>query len=397
MLIKKFINTLEGTIISEIYTIINTVEPRLVILYSNHKLAAYKIKELPNLLNQSLFNNFFDESLRKKIIQETNGIIEKKENGLYDFRVEIASTISKDDSNFEIIKDFIDTIGDFSSLFSLKLQSKLPWYVFPVYFKYIVESASKIMYAFPNAKIFSLGQSPAWIVKAAEYLSIYKPYSNFNQEFGYIPFSSNFYRLIKEQREAYDKPVHAIYEVSFSNLSSYSEQIKCYIDLLGRLGLNSIDIIKRYESLQQKTVIIDFTHTGAGLASFISIMFGSLKEASSPLSSINMLKEAIEILVLDDYQEETESLKTITIEEETIGCTHMLTEQLEGMELMWSLANGIDHGIDSDRLVPYYPLQHWHQPIPFLEYNETIHSINVTLEAESRNLVSLLTNYNYTL
>ncbi len=75
----------------------------------------------------------------------------------------------------------------------LDLYDDLPWHKTSDNFNKIIEFADKVITGSPEAHVFGVGQSPAWIIKAGKLLSACKEK---DQKFESIPFSSNFYSLI---------------------------------------------------------------------------------------------------------------------------------------------------------------------------------------------------------
>ena len=63
------------------------------------------------------------------------------------------------------------------------------WYESTEIVKKIIDTAYKIVKKYSTERVFSLGQSPAWVVKVAELLAKKK---GSNQMFGAIAFSGRF-------------------------------------------------------------------------------------------------------------------------------------------------------------------------------------------------------------
>ena len=75
------------------------------------------------------------------------------------------------------------------------------------------------MQSFPTSRIFSLGQSPAWIVKTAEILSEAR---DEERTFGYIPFSARFLTEGSKRRQD-SKATVEVEDESYSLMERFKE------------------------------------------------------------------------------------------------------------------------------------------------------------------------------
>ncbi|WCR59249.1 MAG: hypothetical protein PG978_000685 [Wolbachia endosymbiont of Ctenocephalides felis wCfeF] len=226
-------------------------------------------------------------------------------------------------------------------------------------FSKIVEVAEDVLKSFPNSRIYSLGQSSAWIVKASEILE--KSCSK-ERQFGYIPFSGSF---VEEYRTGYccskDRP--------FPNKGAQAN----YRSLLKSIGLSPAEIVLQHTEKGSKTVILEYTNTGRSIASFVFVLFSWAQEEKIELD------DALDIITFARYGS-LPPVKYINIYQADIyiRCSNIWTEN----DFLVALANGMDDGCNSDRLVPYYSHRSWHSLPEKLVGNEE-HVATLTEKLES--------------
>ena len=255
-----------------------------------------------------------------------------------------------------------------------------PWYAHATYDLDLINHAKQLMQRFAHYRIFSLGQSPAWLVKTIELLKG----TDSHPSCGYIPFSSRFSVALDEAQlhhrgisslqgflparsdqvftESSDDAFPSVsYHYSlFADSSSHRYRIEApspenlcaYWDHLTSIGMDPDTIIQKAAN-GQPTVILEYTTTGKSLASFLFTIYGwaycdnKLQQLQNSLFVCNLSCDSCPIpsLTLVDIP--------ITI--------HLLHHPMQ-RGLLLALANGIDHGPQSDRLVPSYPASHWLRP-----------------------------------
>lgn len=331
-------------------------------------------KHLPTALNRMISSEIADQ-----IRQDSDNLIVKK-SGDYVFNDKLKEQFSSGDL-------YLASLEGKKSL--NPYNSELQWYDFPVNLEIIAQTAKKIIDAYPGHKIFSLGQTPAWLIKAASMLSS-------ECEFGFIPFSGSYVDAIFSSGNLpkdgkLEKSM--LYKKRIENPNSYkspftkktypsSELISKYHNLLDSFDLNPLKIINNFQENNTKTVILDFTLSGQGLASFLSILFDY---ASSKSINAEKFKTAIEVVILADSQEEI-SLTNIRLGDEsnfvTITCEHLVAENLPYTEVILELAvgaNEMDQASGDDRIVPSYPAEKWMEDPIWPENTATINYITSQL------------------
>ncbi|KIE06215.1 hypothetical protein NF27_BC00020 [Candidatus Jidaibacter acanthamoeba] len=235
-----------------------------------------------------------------------------------------------------------------------------PWWQDDSNFDKIVEFASTILSTFPSSRIFSLGQSPAWIVKASEMLAKARSEKG---EFGYIPFSGSFLDRQKEFSGNFyigDRP--------FPN----TELQENYRKYLQGIGLSPQEIIIRAKE-GSKTTILEYTNTGVSVASFALILFSWAKEEKIEQE----LMASLDIVTFARNTLPPVTVLNISPLFMSISCTNLYAENA----LLVSLANGVDTGANSDRIVPHYSQSLWNlPPAPVVENIEHVKTLSDKLQ-----------------
>jgi len=351
-------NTKGNSKITEIAVYYNGKDSRCIVKYTDSSCKLYQLFDVPKFLNN---RNLISEASADEIMRDSNSLITKQDQ-YYVFDPKILQHFFQNEcTNADIIP------REYEDILKLK-PSHLVWYEFPEYFNLIAQTAINIIESYKGEKIFSLGQSPAWLVKAAKLIPT-------ECELGYIPFSGNFYRPVSP-----DNPEELYYdgigEESLHYIKSYNidaTNIHNYYSMLDKLKLNPYDIIEQDSQGHKKTVILEFTHSGSGLASFLSLLLDRTNELKL---DIDKLKNAIKIVILVDSEEEI-CLKEIVLDKTTFKCSHLIVKNLPFTTLIWDLANGSDE----DRLVPSYKAEEWTAPPKLLSNEKFIESLAETLKA----------------
>lgn len=256
-----------------------------------------------------------------------------------------------------------------------------PWYAHATYDLDLISHAKQLMQRFAHFRIFSLGQSPAWLVKTIELLKSNHPHPSC----GYIPFSSRF-SVALDEAQLHHRGISSLqgflsarsdqvliassddtfpsapshHYPLFADSSSHRYRIEApsprylcaYWDHLTSIGMDPDTIIQNAAN-GQPTVILEYTTTGKSLASFLFTIYGwaycdnKLQQLQNSLFVCNLSCDSCPISSL--------TLVDIPI------TVHLLHHPIQ-RGLLLALANGIDHGPQSDRLVPSYPASHWLRP-----------------------------------
>lgn len=243
-----------------------------------------------------------------------------------------------------------------------------PWYENEANFEKCMSYAEEIIKQYRNTRIFSLGQSPAWIVKT---ISLITNTTKDKIETGYIPFSGKFY-------EELGRGTGRFSFYSDSNVSHYKlnsnqrpQHENHYRQLLTTLELDPLSIIKKAAANQQKTVILEYTQSGESLASFLSVLFLWAKE----LNYQTLLRDALTIMLL---KQNGNALTTLYLPQENISivCDQIIVES----SVIVPLANNTDTGANSDRLVAKHMFEEWDKtPILSMQHAENLAHINEKL------------------
>ena len=358
-ILKEYDNSYEESSIEKFYLFLDGQKSRMIIKYKESgELKSYGLNNIVEFLNLTMHNPKMAISATEEIIKDLNGLVFKNENEneIFNFNRDMLDSLSEQAAKV----DLNGKSDELTSLLSIPLRP-MEWFAFPSNFQIIAQTAFNFLKTHPDSRTFSLGQSPAWIVEAAKLIDP-------KGEFGVIPFSGNY--VIPQNDE---KEENLIFKLS--SFSPYTEntKIELYQKLLTDLHLSPEEIIDKFLNDKKPTNILEFTLTGGGLASFVYLLFKWAEKESQ----FDIFKEALRIVILDDCLEDSGSKITINIEDVSIKCEHFLVENIPGADLMWQLANGVDTGSESDRLVPSYPHSIWENLPPILNENAD-HINNIT-------------------
>jgi hypothetical protein len=214
----------------------------------------------------------------------------------------------------------------------------------------------------PNGKIISLGQSPAWIVTTASLID------NNCDRFDGVAFSGFFYEEVNRPAPFFRRTKNG----------PTVEQISAYRKYLAAKGM-SPSIISQEFSKENPLVIVECTHTGQGLKSFLSVLLDWAVEEGIKIQNkihIHFLQTISnvghsEVRYLSDGFE-------------------FAIQQFEG-DFLKNLANS---DLFNDRLLPLFPFFKWDEKRPPVEFGWDISDQAVlvlkaiTLKLDSRNLLS---------
>ena len=237
------------------------------------------------------------------------------------------------------------------------------WHKNPENFSKLVDLADLVMSFKPNTRVFSLGQSPAWVVRTAEMLSDAR---DEERTFGYIAFSGRF--LASNNKKTGQ---HSPYDSYVLDSKERPENETKYREYLTSIGMDPDTIISKAAE-GKKTVILEYTQSGESLASFVSVLYGWAKSEGK----LKQLQESLDVCILaQDFC----NLKNMNLIEQGISVD--LSRIPVETSLIVPLANGEDIGPTSDRLVPRYAAWEWGAPMNPLENAEHIHELNERLQA----------------
>jgi hypothetical protein len=210
--------------------------------------------------------------------------------------------------------------------------------------KSLIESAKLLVSRFKNSHLFSLGQSPAWFVEMARLLD---PNSD---RYGFIAFSGSWF--ISEDGDS--TTYRSGYRVDEKLTKPGEKEVSFYRKYLAEIGLSPTAVISRYKNTGKNTVILEYSETGGGLASFLSI----LKAWSDELENFHELKKTlvVKLLKVDSEVERFGMIPCIfgfTVE----YCSVFIKPEL--LDCPCDVANFCNADDFEDRLVPIYKCSNW--------------------------------------
>lgn len=246
------------------------------------------------------------------------------------------------------------------------MSKQVNWYDKPENFNKLVKIASEITASYPNSRIFSLGQSPAWIVKAEKLLAKAK---NSEQTFGYIAFSGKFYKKSESELEQSELEQNKKFTQEFTIDKGNEANYRVY---LKSINMDPDSIIESCKAGQQ-TAILEYTQEGESLVSFLSVLCNWAKEEGKK----ELLENSLKIAIL--VQDCNEITNIIIPGEVYFHCDRYIvdTDLIVPMsaDQIRRTVNDVDGRENPDRLVPYYPHWTWEYSPTLLENNELVTGI----------------------
>lgn len=234
----------------------------------------------------------------------------------------------------------------------------------------LIATARELNNRYKNSVIVSLGQSPAYIVKAAEILNELEN-NKYQNEYKYLAFSGRFLSKNRfppsyEEEEPY--PNKIFYQSPRYSLPT-ENQLEAYKKYLKLLKLDPIEITNRFNKSQIPTVFVEYMQHGESLASFLYTL-----NAIAATEGINkeLFKKATKYYTFQPQQFGSSIISEISVNIPPYPSASLENAQLANNRLMIGLANA---DIFHDRLVPNYPNQDWIQVNP----NQFIPSNNAKL------------------
>ncbi len=125
----------------------------------------------------------------------------------------------------------------------------------------ITDWAFEIADQYPDARIISLGQSPAWIVLS---VGMIRRLRGNHANISFVPFTDNF-----AKRATNDNGSHTMTFDRQTNRFPHAKCLQRYFNYISRLDATPGQLIKAGEQGQQ-TIITEMIRSGSGLASFLS-------------------------------------------------------------------------------------------------------------------------------
>jgi len=215
-----------------------------------------------------------------------------------------------------------------------------PMFEDPSYLDEVLNQGTYLNKCYKNSMIVSLGQSTAYYVKAAQILSEIDGNSN-NNEYRHCAFSSRFLQYLATNPN--------VFTWAYDYAKPYEEQLTKYKEYLSFLMLDPLSIVNRFDKEQKKTVFVEYTQHGGGLASFIYVLYWIGQQQGITKGA---LTNALEYHV---YQQSFCELKSISIVLDvniSVGLKRFLIEN----KPIVGLANADEF---DDRLVPTFQYWKW--------------------------------------
>ena len=233
---------------------------------------------------------------------------------------------------------------------------------------HIVAGAEKIAQKYPNERIFSLGQTPAWILKTIELQDEAK-----KREVGYIPFSKSLNCSLSK--------IGKDYCYMFDIDDNTRNLIAQYRKTLEKLGLSPEKIIESGKNGINTVILEGIVERGGGIASFLYILTDWAKELNKETEMLEYLKivgmDASKGIGSNLYDDDSKFLYDNLIIKDKATSTKIKidSEKFCNTEALCRLSM-FD---DSNRLVAHYPPDAWGKEPVLLPDSQ---SLNAFMEQE---------------
>jgi hypothetical protein len=201
----------------------------------------------------------------------------------------------------------------------------------------------------PEQKVVSLGQSPAWVLEGCKMLD------KSPERYDTVAFSEGWFdRFLKLEPDPQLTP----------------ERTQKYNDYLLEKKLSPTDIISSFRTTGFPVVLVEHTHSGKGLKSFLSVLLDRAKEEGCE----SQLKEALHVHILAGENMQDGHLPwcdPASLLIKSVGLTNG--------EFLVAMSNSDD---SVDRLVPFYPPSKWDREPNYVECKaENIEKIKHHMES----------------
>lgn len=145
------------------------------------------------------------------------------------------------------------------------------WWNDPAWVSDITMIARDLVEEFPEHKIVSVGQSPAWITLG---VGMIRRLRGEKANIGFVPFTGNFMESTGDEEIRVRKDGRTVNGLARTFKSAAGKVIDPavsarYQDMLGNLKLSPNDLAEKMKQ-GEKFIFCDLTRTGGGLASFMS-------------------------------------------------------------------------------------------------------------------------------
>ncbi len=218
----------------------------------------------------------------------------------------------------------------------------------------LIAVSEEINHRYTGNVIVSVGQSPAYIIKAAQLLN--ELTKNSKTEYRYLAFSGKFLDEvgIHDQRKEF--------VASTKNIPTEKE-IASYTEYLKSLQLDPKTIIERHSIKSQKTIFADFISSARGFASFVYILNAIARKEGVEEKS---LQNSVGYHVFH-MKEQALTSKSIHIKDARYSYVCDLSNNnVHAIEkkLIFNLAREQMNILFNDRLVQHFPKSSWTENSP---------------------------------
>jgi len=215
----------------------------------------------------------------------------------------------------------------------------------------LIAVSQEINHRYDGNVIVSVGQSPAYIIKAAELIN--ELCENPNTQYRYLAFSGKFLDAdgTHDQKKEF---------VTSAKTIPTQEEIASYTRYLKSVQLDPKKIIKRHRKKSQKTVFTDFISSARGFASFVYILNAIARKEGVEEES---LKNSVGYHVFH-MQEQPLTFKSIHIKDaEYSYVCDLCNNNVHAIEkkLIFNLAREHTNILFNDRLVEHFPKNTWNE------------------------------------
>ena len=214
----------------------------------------------------------------------------------------------------------------------------------------IADIGSKLVDKYPNARFYSIGNSPSYLVYGIDCLLDKKGEKG---KVDYIPFSERF--VAKKWSPVSNDLVYAL-DKNSRNYKAAQRNMDAYRNLLASKGMDPRQIMDNFSRHGQRTVIIDNMQSGTSYASFIYLLYSWAADIGI---SDKFFSRALKSVALTDRKLPS-GFKLVPLDVTVPVDTILIKSRLR-------LALNSNISQDGDRFIPNYPPPEWNQPPADLE------------------------------
>lgn len=218
----------------------------------------------------------------------------------------------------------------------------------------LVDLVEQYTKEYPNADIYGLGQSPAYLIEAMR-LSAEFHGTRVKRRYEKIAFSGKWHELVDGEYKLQTAPCWLKFFVSQAPTHDDFETYKIY---LSSFLPSPREIVGRYEKNGKKIVIVDYSESGESLASFADVLKQWFWDSSIEGETV---KNIVSFLIF--YRPASDACNQHIQD----ACSpfrsniYTLDEHMSQSSFLGRLANSDCY---DDRLVPYYPFKRWKKQDP---------------------------------